>query len=132
MSTMLGIRSARVWTIGAVIAAAGIVVAQHNRQPHPITIDYPAEKSIFPPEITPPTFIWRDPVGSNTAWQIDVAFGDGSPAIHTKSPGDRIKIGEIDPRAVGPTNQPPALTPQQAEAHTWIPDEQTWAAIKQH
>ena len=28
-------------------------------QPASITIDYPADKSIFPPEITPPTFLWR-------------------------------------------------------------------------
>src|SRR6185436_6995204 len=110
----------RVWVLGAA-AAARLFAAQ----PAPITIDYPAEKSIFPPEITPPTFLWRDPAGSS-AWQIDVAFADGSPPIHAKSQGERIKIGDLDPRAVGPTNQPPALTPQQAEAHTWIPDEATW------
>ena len=28
----------------------------------PITIDYPAEKSIFPPDIAAPTFLWRDPM----------------------------------------------------------------------
>ena len=43
-----------------------------------------------------------------------------------------MKIGEIDPRAVGPTNQPPTLTPQQAAAHTWIPDAESWAAIRRH
>ena len=41
-----------------------------------------------------------------------------------------MRIGEIDPRCVSPTNQPPKLTPQQAAAHTWTPDAATWAAIK--
>jgi hypothetical protein len=26
-----------------------------------VTIDYPAERSIFPPEITAPLFMWREP-----------------------------------------------------------------------
>ena len=32
-----------------------------------ITVDYPSEGSIFPPEITPPTFLWRDPSGTATS-----------------------------------------------------------------
>ena len=35
--------------------------------------------------------------------------------------------GPIDPRAVGPTNRPPALYSQQAESHTWTPDSGTWS-----
>ena len=97
-----------------------------------ITIDYPEEGSIFPPEITPPTFIWHDAAPHATAWVIDVAFSDGSPAMEVKAPGERLHIGEIDPRCVGNTNKLPELTPQQAAAWTWRPDEATWAAIKQH
>jgi Flp pilus assembly protein TadD len=33
---------------------------------------------------------------------------------------------------VSATNKPPALTPEQAAAHTWIPDDATWSAIKAH
>ena len=98
----------------------------------PITIDYPAEKSIFPPEITPPTFLWRDSAAGATTWRIDVTFADGSAALHLKSAGEGMRIGAIDPRAVGPTNQPPKLTPEQAAAHTWIPDAGAWTTIKQH
>src|ERR1035437_7050220 len=42
-----------------------------------ITIDYPVEGSIFPPEITPPTFLWRDGGKGVTSWRIDVSFGNG-------------------------------------------------------
>jgi len=97
-----------------------------------ITIDYPLEGSIFPPEIIPPTFIWRDVAGSATRWRIDIAFRDGSPGIRTESAGERLAVGEIDPRCVSATNELPKLTPEQAAAHTWIPTAEVWEAIKKH
>ncbi|MGD0128264.1 MAG: tetratricopeptide repeat protein [Terriglobia bacterium] len=98
----------------------------------PITIDYPAEESIFPPEITSPTFLWHDAAQSAVRWLIDITFSDGSPSIRVKSPGERLRIGEIDPRCISPTNQLPELSAQQASAHTWSPDDATWEAIKKH
>jgi len=95
-----------------------------------IAVDYPAEGSVFPPEITPPTFLWRDAAANATSWTIDVTFPDRAPGIHVKSAGERMQIGEIDPETVSPNNQLPKLTPEQAAAHTWIPDTETWEAIK--
>jgi tetratricopeptide (TPR) repeat protein len=122
--------------LGAVVIAWGVCVcrlaAQRNRQPAAIAVDYPADKSVFPPEITPPTFLWRDPVKTNTGWRIDVEFGDGTPGLHLNSKGEGIKIGEIDPRCVAQTNEPPKLTPQQAEERTWVPEAEAWEAIKKH
>ena len=97
-----------------------------------ITIDYPQDGSIFPPDIIPPTFIWRDVDASATAWLVAVTFADGSKPIHTISHGEPIQIGKIDPRCVSDNNKPPSLTPEQAAAHTWVPDAETWAMIKQH
>jgi len=97
-----------------------------------ITIDYPEDGSIFPPEITPPTFLWRDAGKGVTSWRIDVSFGDGRAAIRAISTGPRMRIGKIDPDCVADTNQPPTLTPQLAAAHSWTPDLATWRAIKQH
>ena len=42
-----------------------------------------------------------------------------------------MRVGEIDPRAVGPTNELPKLTPEQAAARTWKPDAATWEAVKE-
>jgi len=98
----------------------------------PITIDYPAEGSIFPPDMTAPEFLWRDAAESATVWVIDVAFSDGSAKIQTKSMGEQPRIGEIDERCVAPTNELPKLAPEQAAAHTWTPDPMTWEAIKKH
>jgi len=97
-----------------------------------ITVDYPEDGSIFPPEITSPTFLWRDASDSASSWTIDVTFTDGSADLHAQSSGERLRIGEIDPRCVSASNEPPRLTPQQAAARTWIPDALTWEAIKQH
>jgi TPR repeat/WD40-like Beta Propeller Repeat len=97
-----------------------------------ITVDYPEDGSIFPPDITPPTFLWRDATNNASLWTIKVTFSDGSPAMQAKSRGERLRIGELDPRCISPSNEPPKLTPQQAAARTWIPDTATWEAIKKH
>ena len=97
-----------------------------------ITIDYPQDGSIFPPDILPPTFIWRDVEASAKTWRIDITFADAANPIHVTSHGEPIQIGKIDPRCVSENNKPPALTPEQAAAHTWIPDPGAWAIIKQH
>jgi Flp pilus assembly protein TadD len=97
-----------------------------------ITVDYPAEGSIFPPGITPPTFLWRDSSELASVWAVEVESTDGEVAIHAKSAGERLRLGEIDPRCVSATNELPKLTPQQAAARTWIPDAATWEAIERH
>src|ERR1035441_9944573 len=97
-----------------------------------IAIDYPEEGSIFPPEITPPTFLWHDSGKGAASWQIDVSFGDGAATIHATSRGERLRIGRIDPDCVADTNEPPQLTPQLAAAHSWTPDPALWQAIKRH
>jgi hypothetical protein len=79
--------------------------------PAPITIDYPENGSIFPPEITAPTFVWRDGSASAAFWRIEVNFGDGSAPIRAVSRGERLRIGEIDPRCVSDNNELPKLTP---------------------
>jgi hypothetical protein len=75
--------------------------------PAAVTVDYPRLGSIFPPEITPPTFLWRDRLESPGRWRIDITFGDGSAPLHFESPGEKMSVGEIDPRCVSSTNELP-------------------------
>jgi len=96
----------------------------------PISIDYPEDGSVFPPGITPPTFLWRDAAG--TSWSIDVTFADKSAPVHALSKGERMRLGEIDPECVSDSNSPPKLNTQQAATWTWTPDAATWAAIQSH
>ena len=97
-----------------------------------ITVDYPEEGSIFPPDMAAPTFLWRDATEEATAWQIDIVFADDSPEVHATSRGEHFQIGEIDERCVAPSNERPTLTPQLAASRTWIPDDETWTLIKGH
>jgi len=97
-----------------------------------ITVDYPQDASIFPPDMVAPTFLWRDAEQSARSWRIDVSFGDHAKQIRAVSSGKGMKLGEVDPRAVSSANKPPFLTPEQAAAHTWKPDADTWALIKKH
>src|ERR1019366_7040167 len=94
-----------------------------------VTVDYPEEGALFPPEITAPTFLWRDAAENAEAWLIEVTFADGSPAIRVQSAGERLRVGEIDPRCVASSNELPKLTPQQAAERTWIPDSAVWSQI---
>jgi Flp pilus assembly protein TadD len=111
---------------------ASRVVLAADKNPRAITIDYPLDGSIFPPEITPPTFIWRDAAEAANVWRIEVTFADGFRAMRFESLGARLSLGEIDPRTVSPNNEMPKLTPQLAEAHTWTMDAKSWDDIKKH
>ena len=133
--------SARAFTVaiaaGLILCAAwwsGLnkTVAGATNSPASITVDYPLNGSVFPPDMAAPTFQWRDPVESAVRWQIEVTFGDGSAPLHVTSKGEGLKIGEIDPRCISANNKLPTLTPEQAAAHTWKPDAATWGAIREH
>ena len=95
----------------------------------PISIDYPEPGSIFPPGITPPTFLWRDAAG--TSWSLDVSFADGTPPIRIAAGREHMHLGEIDPETVSESNHP-ELTPEQAATWTWKPDPDIWSLIQTH
>ena len=82
--------------------------------------------------MTIPMFSWHDANQTSTVWRIDVVFADGAGDIHAESRGPPPQVGEIDPRCISATNEVPKLTANEAAAHTWRPDEKTWAAIRTH
>jgi len=120
--------------LGAALLAASAAMVERlaAERPAAISVDYPSEGSIFPPDISAPTFLWRDADPKATEWHIEVEFADRSAPIKVESQGPLMRVGEIDPRAVGETNKLPELTPQQAASHTWQPDATLWEAIKRH
>jgi tetratricopeptide (TPR) repeat protein len=120
--------------VAAVVFSAGLAWAARPDAAvlSRVTVDYPEEGSVFPPEIAAPTFLWRDAAENARAWLIEVTFADGSPAIRVESAGERLRIGEIDPRSVSSSNDLPRLTPQQAAGRTWVPDSAVWSEIKKH
>ena len=118
-------------TLFVFLATAG----PKDRQPIPasgITVDYPAAGAIFPPEITPPVFLWRDATESAKFWTIEVTFGDRSRAISARSNGEKRPVGEIDERCAKAGAVAPQLAPNEEAGHSWTPDAQTWETIKKH
>ncbi len=95
-----------------------------------LTIDVPVNGSIYPPDIIPPQFAWRDDNPAANVWRIEIVFGDHAHPIKVWSQGEKMQIGPIDNSLVGYV--PPTLSPEQAKAHTWRPDEKTWEEIRKH
>jgi tetratricopeptide (TPR) repeat protein len=124
-------------SLALALSVAGLLIVNRRaalaaEAPAAITVDYPLNSSIFPPDMAAPTFQWRDPAQAAKRWDITVAFADGSPALHVSSKGEGMVIGEIDQRCISANNKPPELTPEQAAAHTWKPDAAEWQSIRKH
>ena len=109
---------------------AGAPGAQPANSEATITVDYPEDGSIFPPEITPPLFLWRDAEPAARSWRINVVFAGRGKPLHFTSAGEGMQIGPVDQRCVSTANKLPELTPEQAAAHTWRPEAKTWDEIK--
>jgi Flp pilus assembly protein TadD len=137
---MLQVRRSDIVLAAAVLAGAAPLLSHLHMTVHgvhaaetapaSIAIDYPSNGSVFPPEITPPTFLWRDASEAIDRWRIEIRFSDGGPAMVFESTGPRMSPGEVDPRCFSANNEPPKLTPEQAAAHTWKPDAANWEKIK--
>ena len=95
-----------------------------------ITVDYPAEGSIFPPEIVAPMFLWHDPADEADRWLIEVSFADTPGRIHVLAPGGPRPPDTIDERCIASTNEVYRLTPYQASAKNWTPAVNVWDTIK--
>jgi hypothetical protein len=105
---------------------ASLLTAALLAAPPVISIDYPEDGSIFPPEITAPTFLWRDRSPGVNRWTVEVSFEGGAPPLRAATTGPRLRLGRIDPTCVSPTNQPPVPAP----GHSWKPAAEAWERIK--
>jgi tetratricopeptide (TPR) repeat protein len=95
-----------------------------------LVVDYPLDESVFPPDFTPPTFLWHDDSPNVDLWRIDIEFSDGSQALSVSTDGPPLAKGEIDPDAIGPTNSLYEGTPYQQSAHSFPVPEDLWAEIQ--
>ena len=93
-----------------------------------VTVDYPIEGSVFPPEICPPTFLWHDADNGTGTWLIDVSFETHPHHVYVLTDGKRTE-GEIDYGCVTERNVF-RETPYQASAKGWTPAERTWEIMK--
>jgi Flp pilus assembly protein TadD len=95
-----------------------------------LNIDIPANGTIYPPDLIPPQFAWRDDNSRAKVWRVEMVFAEPTKPITVWSDGDKMQLGQQDESLKGYI--PPTLTPEQAAAHTWRPDAKTWEDIKKH
>jgi len=95
-----------------------------------LTIDYPLDGSIFPPEIVPPTILWHDETPGVDSWLVAFVLADGRSWLGALVPGDSPPEGEIDPRCVTETNEIYRGTPYQQTAKAWTVHKQVWEIVK--
>jgi tetratricopeptide (TPR) repeat protein len=117
------------WVFAAIVISLPVAAAT---APAPIVVDSPGPGSLFPSDIAPPLFAWRDAASGVSSWTIEVRFGDGSRPVRMNSRGEPMQIGEIDERCAKAGAVQPQLTAEQSAAHTWRPDPATWESIKKH
>ncbi|MDH3628341.1 MAG: tetratricopeptide repeat protein [Acidobacteriota bacterium] len=116
-------------TLIILLIAMGLAVtALHAERLPEVTVDYPVDGSIFPPDIVAPTFLWHDPTDADR-WELEVSFAEGAPFVLVVA-GDPPPRGEIDPRCLGPTNEVYEPTAYQASAHSWRPNRGDWKSIQ--
>jgi hypothetical protein len=46
-----------------------------------ISLEYPFDGTLFPPEMVPPTFRWKDSSPTSRRWLVRIAFADGKPDV---------------------------------------------------
>ena len=126
-----GRRAGRAALILAAFLATAILPAQPATQGI-ITVDYPLAGSIFPPDLVPPTFEWRDSDPRANLWVIEFAFGDGSKPLRVETPGPQFPLGPIDERCAKAGAATPQLTPNQLNGHSWKADAAAWGEVKMH
>lgn len=113
-------------TMRAVVQALGGIGESAS-----LTIDYPLDETIFPPEIVAPTFLWHEPNEQANTWLIEIAFGSESETIYVLSPGNPPAAGPIDPVCIADSNKIYEPTSYQASARSWTPSGEVWEVIKQ-
>ena len=124
----VGLLAGVVFLWGVAAPASGQAAQGTPKDAAPILVDFPEPGSIFPPDIAPPTFLWRETTGGAIAWRVEVLFGERGHRVKQKSPGEKPQVGEIDTTLVGYV--PPTLTAEQDAQHTWKPDPELWEKIK--
>ena len=95
-----------------------------------VIVHYPEDGTVFPPDFSPPTWIWQEIPEISDSWEIRVDFSSGAPPLRLRIVPPRPEIGPIDPAATGPTNLPPELSAAERVSRAWRPGAQEWAQIR--
>jgi len=62
---------------------AGVILLL--KAPSYLLIDYPADGTVFPPDIAAPAFRWTSADANVVEWHVEVGFADGGPTLQAKA-----------------------------------------------
>jgi len=96
-----------------------------------LTVDYPLDGAIFPPQFPPPTLLWHDSSPAANHWLVDVTSADGSRHVYAVTRGDTPSPplhspGEEIPEAA--RDYKPG--DYQASARRWRPPPDLWEEVQ--
>lgn len=97
----------------------------------PLTVDYPQNEAVFPPDMAAPTFVWSDPTEDADTWRIDAVGGDGDDHVRVRTRGDTPPPArDSDPRTASEAGAAykPAKSP--AAVRRWRPGPEVWEQVK--
>lgn len=98
-------------------------------EPAIVTIQYPPDGSVFPPEIPPPTFLWHDHSAAAKRWVIELTFADAEGGFRFETAGYAPQVTEIDEKA-GSGEGIAQWAPEEMSTRSWRPDAAIWTKIK--
>ncbi|UCG58519.1 MAG: PD40 domain-containing protein [Phycisphaerales bacterium] len=97
----------------------------------PLTIEYPLDGGVFPPEMAAATFVWSDPAAEADTWLIEVVCSDASDHLYVLTQGATPpRARDDDPRTLSQAAaayEPPARV---LKARRWMPSPGVWERIK--
>ncbi|MHC4323925.1 MAG: hypothetical protein ACYSUX_06600 [Planctomycetota bacterium] len=59
-----------------------LAVYQQHADYGNITIEHPLDETLFPPEMAPPSFCWKDSVPASKRWLVRIVFAGGNRFMH--------------------------------------------------
>ncbi len=97
--------------------------------PKTLTIDYPQNKTLFPPNFPTPTFLFHDASAADT-WRVEASFAEGKPlCVVTRAdlpiPAPKTPLAQRHPSAKAYTPAAELLS-----AKRWKPDAKLWSALQ--
>ena len=88
----------------------------------------PRDAAVFPPDFTPPSFLWRVSGAGSTSYEVEVTFADGS-VLRRVIQAALLPPDRLDERALGETNEA-YVPPNPERLRAWTPDAADWRTIQ--
>jgi len=72
----------RTWRLNRCNVEDILAIYQQSAVYSDITIEYPLDETLFPPEMIPPVFRWKDSVPASKTWLVRIEFAGGNTFMH--------------------------------------------------